>query len=148
MFGGAYRCVWLLIFEIWCYAMRGNWFWSVLTWGIKERSILSISDWVLFCYLANSIDHRERLGQTPFGSRWSISSWYQICRVSHGDFSTEIYLLRSIRSSLFKDWQSYLLPEAICQDTGLFIWFCWEFCCRRWSSNTTVSIYFFLLEVW
>jgi hypothetical protein len=41
----------------------------------------------LSCYL---FDRRERLGQTPFGSRWSASSWYQICRVSHGEFSAEI----------------------------------------------------------
>jgi hypothetical protein len=41
-------------------------------------------------------DRRERLGQTPFGSRWSASSWYQICRVSHGNFFSKIHLWNMI----------------------------------------------------
>jgi hypothetical protein len=64
--------------------------------------ICSMTD--LSCCL---FDRRERLGQTPFGSCWSLSSWYQIRWVSHGDFSATIYLLRlSICWFLFKDWRS------------------------------------------
>jgi hypothetical protein len=89
--------------------------------GIEKRSVWSISDWVLFCYLADSIDRHERLGQTPFGSCWSISPWYQIYRVSHGEFIAEIcwsfsssadsvrwstFYLRYICWSLL-DWRHY-----------------------------------------
>jgi hypothetical protein len=110
IFGGAYRCVCLLTFKIWCYTMRGNWFRSVLTRGIEERSVWSISDWVLFCYLAISIDRRERLGQTPFRSRWSVSSWYRFVGFLMAVLA-EIYLLNlnccedfAAGGSLSKHW--------------------------------------------
>jgi hypothetical protein len=97
MFGGVYRCVCLLIFEIWYYTMPGSWFRSVSTRVIEERSVWSISDWVLLLLSCCSFDRRERLGQNPFGSCWSVSSWYQICRVFHGgscwDLSAKFDLL-------------------------------------------------------
>jgi hypothetical protein len=107
MFGGAYRCVCLLIFEIWCYTMRGSWFRSVSTWGVQEGLIWSVSNLILLLFSCCSFDRRERLGQTPFGSRLSVSSWYQIHRVSHGDFSTEIYC---------SDWSAEIstLVRTIC----------------------------------
>jgi hypothetical protein len=73
MFGDAYRCVCLLIFEIWCYTMRGSWFRSVSTWGVQEGLIWSVSNSILLLLSCCSFDRRERLGQTPFGSRWSVS---------------------------------------------------------------------------
>jgi hypothetical protein len=78
MFGDAYRCVCLLIFEIWCYTMRGSWFRSVSTWGVQEGLIWSISNSILLLLSCCSIDRHERLGQTPFGSRWSVSLEVQV----------------------------------------------------------------------
>jgi hypothetical protein len=72
-------------------------------------------------------DRRERLGQTPFGSRRSVSSWYQSRRVSHGvicywDRSAEFVLLVK------------LLPEASKpKHRYLFVQEAWSF--LLWRSN-------------
>jgi hypothetical protein len=79
MFGDAYRCVCLPIFEIWCYTMCGSWFRSVSTWGVQEGLIWSVSNSILLLLSCYSFDRRERLGQTSFRSRWSVSAaQYQI----------------------------------------------------------------------
>jgi hypothetical protein len=131
MFGGAYRCVCLLIFEIWCYTMRGSWFRSVSTWGVQEGLIWSVSNLILLLLSCCLFDRRERLGQTPFGSCWSVSSWYQICRVYHGEFIAEIYQLKFAEVDLC-DWSANFLPRT--QRSAE------KFCYRRQSAKTPVLL--------
>jgi hypothetical protein len=59
-----------------------------------------------------------------------------------GDFSSEVDPL-----SLFKDWRSHLLPEAICQDTGLFHLILLRILLPTASAYTLVPICYIRLKV-
>jgi hypothetical protein len=97
IFGGAYCCVCLLIFEIWWCMIHGNWFWSVLMWE-TDRNQFNLFQIELSCLLSCYF-YRTPWKIGPKTLLDYIDPYHQTCRVY-------IILLwqMEITSEIIKGW--------------------------------------------